>query len=54
VISATGQSPQQTSVMASPGVTTVVLPAAMGKGLYFLEVQTADGSRQLRRFVVQR
>jgi hypothetical protein len=54
VLGATGQRVQQTSIMGGSEATPVNLPEVMANGLYYLEMQAADGTRQVRRFVVQR
>ena len=54
VISATGQYLQQMTVQAGDSATALRLPETIVNGLYMLEMKTADGARQVRRFVVQR
>jgi hypothetical protein len=54
VLGATGQRVQQTLTMGGSEATPVTLPEVMANGLYYLEMQAADGTRQVRRFVVQR
>jgi len=54
VLGATGQRVQQMMITGGSEATLVNLPEVMANGLYYLEMQAADGTRQVRRFVVQR
>lgn len=54
VISATGQRLQQHVVAGGNPATAVELPGTVANGLYYLEMIAADGTRQVRRFAVQK
>jgi hypothetical protein len=54
VISATGQKVQQIAVGMGANTYALELPASMSNGMYYLEMQAADGTRQVKRFVVLR
>ncbi len=54
IISATGQLVQQLALEAGNGTVALNLPESLANGIYLLEVKAVDGTRAVKRFVVQR
>ncbi len=54
VLNSRGQLVQELRLETGTGVQTILLAPNLSEGLYFLELQAPDGSRQLLRFVLQR
>ncbi len=54
VYNVTGRQVQRTELEASTEATALQLPGSLSSGFYYLEMQAADGSKQVQRVVVQR
>ncbi len=54
VLNVTGQQVQRTEVEASTEATALQLPGNLTSGFYYLEMTAADGTKQVKRLVVQR